>query len=42
MRNKRTRWNMTNLIASETDYELALQRVRDERKELFVYFSKPN
>jgi hypothetical protein len=24
------------------DYEAALQRVRDERRELFVYFTKPN
>ena len=30
------------LIAWETDYEVALQRVRDERKELLVYFHKPN
>jgi hypothetical protein len=31
-----------SVIAWETDYELALQKVRDERKELFVYFHKPN
>lgn len=26
----------------ETDCDLALQRVRDEGKHLFVYFHKPN
>jgi hypothetical protein len=26
----------------EPNYEVALQRVRAEKKELFVYFTKPN
>ncbi len=30
------------LIAWETDYGHALRRVRDERKELLIYFHKPN
>lgn len=29
-------------ISWEVDYEVALRRVREERKELFVYFTKPN
>ena len=29
-------------ITWEPDYESALQRVRAEKKELFVYFTKPN
>lgn len=26
----------------EPDYDTALQKARDERRELFIYFSKPN
>lgn len=29
-------------IPWEPDYEIALQRVRRDKKELFVYFTKPN
>jgi hypothetical protein len=29
-------------IQWEPDYEMALQRVRSEKKELFVDFTKPN
>ena len=29
-------------ITWETDYDVALQRTRDEGKHLFIYFHKPN
>jgi hypothetical protein len=32
----------TELLTWEPDYEQALKRAREERKEAFVYFSKPN
>jgi hypothetical protein len=32
----------SELLQWEPDYEQALQKAREERKEVFVYFSKPN
>jgi hypothetical protein len=34
--------SQTHQFIWETDYQRALERVRAERKELFVYFTKPN